>query len=93
MSFVDREVYSKLFGHAFSDEDAAYHNSWKAASGHPNGYRVVKNSFEKGQDGLWYSGQRGFIELEGKTGKLRLFKSFEAAKKVAEKLNREQKGR
>lgn len=48
---------------------------WHAASGHPGGWRVVRET------------ERGMDELEGSTGKRILFKTHESATQRAEKLN------
>lgn len=47
---------------------------WHPASGHPGGWRVVR-------------GYSPVIELEGRTGRLVLFKSYGAAEKRANQLN------
>lgn len=78
-----------LFAHEFSKEDAEYYNSWQPASGYRSGWRVVRSNFEKREDGFWYSGERGLIEFCGESGRLRLFKSYQSAKKIADKMNEE----
>lgn len=53
-----KDDYLKLVGRDFgfgplTVEDAKYHSSWKPASGHPNGWRVVRgvSPMEELQDG------------------------------------------
>lgn len=55
-------------------EDASYWGQWHASSGHPGGWRVTR-------------GLSPVEELEGKTGKLILFRSCAAAQKRADELN------
>jgi hypothetical protein len=54
--------------------DARYHVQWKAASGHPRGWRVV-------------CGISPLVELNDKLGRLIIFKSSETARKRAQQLN------
>ncbi len=51
---------------------------WEPASGHPKGWRVIR-----------YKGKEGFLQqqLTRKTGGPVLFKSYEAARKRADKMN------
>jgi hypothetical protein len=51
--------------------------SWRPASGHPGGWRVVRKESGKCME-----------ELEGPSGKLLLFKSMATAQARADKLNR-----
>jgi hypothetical protein len=57
-----------------SKEDAAFHNQWRPASGHPGGWRVVR-------------GICPVEELNGPSGRLLLFASPASAKTRADKLN------
>lgn len=56
-----------------NETDIAYHATWKASSGHPGGWRVTRQFWDN----------RGFQEACGPSGKLRLFKTFESANRVA----------
>lgn len=55
-------------------ETLAFWSRWEPASGHPKGWRVTR-------------GVSPLQEAEDKAGRRRLFKSREAAQRVANKLN------
>ncbi|MBA9859495.1 hypothetical protein [Ralstonia insidiosa] len=59
---------------ALTSEDAGHLCSWRPASGHPNGWRLVR-------------GVATMDELRKSNGSLRLFKSYEAAKTTGDVLN------
>ncbi|WP_141237104.1 hypothetical protein [Sphingopyxis sp. GW247-27LB] len=70
--------------------DALYHGQWKASSGHPKGWRVTRQFFPPHPDYQRVAATGvTFLESEGKGGRLRLFRSWEAAQRVADKMNRE----
>lgn len=64
--------------------DLDYHARWRAASGHPGGWRVVRQFFPPLTPP---NGGPNFQEAKGPKGRLRLFRTFEAAKKAADALN------
>lgn len=55
-----------------------YWSEWEPSSGHPGGWRVTR-------------GISPLQEAEGKTGRLRLFRSIEGAKRAADQLNKKGK--
>jgi hypothetical protein len=57
-----------------SFEDASYHAMWRPASGHAGGWRITRGLCPQEQ-------------LEGKTGRVVLFKTSEAAQRRADKMN------
>ncbi len=64
----------------FTDSDLHFHAQWRAASGHPGGWRVLRQFFWAGCDSMLH-------EYKTKTGLPRLYKSRESAMRVASKLN------
>lgn len=66
-------------------ENKHFHVQWRAASGHPSGrWRVCRQFFNPLNPA---PGKPRFQEAEGPKGNTRLFKTFEAADKVAKILN------
>ena len=61
-------------GTPLSEDDRRWHATWKPASGHPGGWRVVR-------------GLAPLEELRGKSGRTILFRSCKAAASRAETLN------
>lgn len=61
-------------GTPLSEDDRRWHSTWKPASGHPGGWRVVR-------------GLAPLEELRGKSGRTILFRSYKAAASRAETLN------
>lgn len=64
--------------------DLQYHATWTASSGHPGGWRVTRQFFPPFTPA---PGMPNFQEAKGPKGKLRLFRSREAAQRVADALN------
>lgn len=66
---------------AMTDEDRARHATWQPASGHPSGkWRVVRQFFPPLAPA---PGEPRFQELNGPSGKIRLFHSRAAAERAA----------
>lgn len=62
-------------------EDIAYHLRWKPSSGrHPGGYRVTRQDYRPGADPR-------LQDLKKSNGQLLLFRTYEGAKRRADKLN------
>lgn len=70
---------------SMTDKDRAQHATWRAASGHPGGWRVCRH-FHPPLNPT--EGQPRFQEARGVSGRLRLFRSRSAAQRVADQLNR-----
>jgi hypothetical protein len=73
-----------------SPEQLAGHAQWKPSSGHPKGWRATRQFFPPLQP---KHGEPNFQEAKGPKGKLRLFKSYEAAQRAADKLNAQENSR
>lgn len=69
-------------------EDVAYWATWRATSGHPKGWRVTRQFFPGHPQAR--SVGCNLQEARGKSGRTRLFKTREAAQRVADALNKEQ---
>ena len=70
-----------------TESDRRYHAQWKASSGHPGGWRVTRQFFAPLEP---EAGMPRFQEAKGpRGGRLRLFRSYEAAQRAADRLNRE----
>lgn len=66
-------------------ESADYWLQWLPASGHPGGWRVVRQFYPPFHNPP--PGEPRFQEACGPKGRLRLFRSREAAQRAADKLN------
>lgn len=67
--------------HAMTDADRAWHATWRPASGHPSGkWRVVRQFFPPLAPA---PSEPRFQELNGPSGKIRLFRSRAAAERAA----------
>lgn len=67
-----------------SARDVAMLATWRPASGHPKGWRVVREFYPPLSPP---EGQARFQEAEGPSGRLRVFKTRQAAAHVAAVLN------
>jgi hypothetical protein len=67
-----------------SEENLMSHAKWKPASGHAGGWRVVRQFFPPLEPP---EGGSPFEEACGPSGRLRLFRTIEAAQKAADALN------
>ncbi len=67
----------------YTADDVAYHKTWKPASGHSGGWRVIRYPSAN----QWQLGR--MEEYSDVRGRPRLYKTHEAAKRVADKLNAE----
>lgn len=63
-------------------DDIDFHLQWRAASGHPGGWRVCRQDFRPGADPY-------LQQLEKSNGQVRLWRSHEAAKRAANRINSE----
>jgi hypothetical protein len=65
-----------------TDDDIAFHATWRPASGHPSGWRVCRHFYPPHPK----ASACGMEEACGPSGRVRFFKSREAAQKAADKL-------
>ena len=70
---------SQFDGKPMDDECIARHKTWHPASGHKSGWRIVRQFFDGSRDGY-------LEEARGKTGRLRLFRTYNRAKLASERL-------
>jgi hypothetical protein len=67
---------------AFTNEELAFHAKWAPSSGHPGGWRVTRQFFAPLPNPR-------FEEHTNRIGRCILFRSFDGAKRRADKLNLE----
>lgn len=65
-----------------TEDDIAFHLTWRPASGHPGGWRVCRQDYRPGADPR-------LQELTRKDGRVRLFRTFDGAKRRADAMNRD----
>lgn len=67
-----------------TEDDCRWHAQWRAASGHPGGWRVVREFFPP-----LYAEKRGLEELNRRDGRTLLFRTSKSAQRRADAMNKQ----